>query len=83
MIYNAVLDANRSVFHAAKPGVKWDDMHLLAERTILKHLISIGIVNNASFEELEEKRIGAIFFPHGLGHLIVKKIICIINKYKM
>jgi hypothetical protein len=47
-------------------------MHLLAERIIVKHLIAIGIIKNAPLEELEEKRIGAIFFPHGLGHLIVK-----------
>lgn len=45
-------------------------MHLLAEKTILKHLINIGIVVNAPMEELIEKRIGAVFFPHGLGHFI-------------
>ena len=66
-----MLEANRAVYQAAKPGIKWDDMHLLAERVILKHLISIGIVKNAPLEELEKKRIGAIFFPHGLGHLLV------------
>ena len=52
-----------------RPGVKWDDMHLLAERVILKHLIKFGIINEFPMEELVEKRIGAIFFPHGLGHL--------------
>ena len=74
LIYNAVLEANRAVYHAAKPGVEWDAMHLLAERVILKHLISMGIVKNAPMEELVEKRIGAIFFPHGLGHLLVISI---------
>jgi len=69
-IYNAVLDATNQVLKAAKPGVKWDDMHLLAERTIVKHLIQIGLIKDAPIEELEEKRIGAIFFPHGLGHLL-------------
>ena len=70
LIYNAVLSANRAVHAAAKPGVKWDDMHLLAEKTILNHLIKIGIVKDAPMEELIEKRVGAVFFPHGLGHLI-------------
>ena len=51
-----------------KPGIKWDEMHLLAEKVILEHLINLGLVNKAPMEELVEHRIGAIFFPHGLGH---------------
>ena len=73
-IYNAVLDANRTVMKTVKPGIKWDDMHLLAERTIVKHLIQIGIVKDVDLGVLEEKRVGAIFFPHGLGHFIVDLI---------
>lgn len=69
-IYNAVLDANREVKNSIKPGVNWDDMHFLAERTIVKHLIKLGIVKDAPLEELEKKRIGGMFFPHGLGHFI-------------
>jgi len=57
-----------------KPGVKWEDMHLLAERVILTHLIKLGIVKNANIDELVEKRIGAVFFPHGLGHLIGTRV---------
>jgi Xaa-Pro dipeptidase len=55
-----------------KIGVKWEDMHLLAERVILEHLVKLKIVNNFPMEELVSKRIGANFFPHGLGHLIGK-----------
>jgi len=69
-IYNAVLDATNEVIKNTKPGAKWDDLHLLAERTIVKHLIKIGIIKDFPLEELEEKRIGAIFFPHGLGHFL-------------
>jgi len=32
--------------------VKWEDMHLIAEKVILEHLIAIGIVNQAPIEEL-------------------------------
>ncbi len=53
-----------------KPGVKWEDMHLLAEKIILEHLIEIEIVNKFPMEELVEKRVGAVFFPHGLGHFL-------------
>jgi Xaa-Pro dipeptidase len=68
-IYTAVLEAQKAVEAAVKPGVKWEDMHLLAERVILQHLVEIGIVKNAPMEELVAKRVGAVFFPHGLGHL--------------
>ena len=54
----------------AKPGVSWTDMHLLAERVILEHLIQAGIVNKYPLEELQAARVGAVFFPHGLGHLL-------------
>ena len=41
-VYETVLAANRAVLHAAKPGVAWLDMHLLAERTILTQLKERG-----------------------------------------
>ena len=52
----------------------WGDMHLLAERVLLRHLVHLGIVNEFPIEELVEKRIGAVFFPHGLGHLFGLKV---------
>ena len=53
-----------------KAGVNWEDMHLLAESVILEHLIAIGIVKDYPMEELQQKRVGAIFFPHVLGHFL-------------
>ena len=73
-IYTAVLEAQKAVKSTIKPGVKWDEMHLLAERVILEHLMNIGIVNKSPMEELVEHRIGAIFFPHGLGHFFGLKV---------
>jgi len=69
-IYDAVLDAQNAVKAVVKAGVKWEDMHLLAERTIVTHLIRLGLIKETPLEELEKNRIGAIFFPHGLGHLL-------------
>jgi len=69
-IYNAVLKAQRQVIKTVKPGIKWDDMHLLAERIIVTDLIQLGLIKNTPIEELVEERIGAIFFPHGLGHFV-------------
>ena len=47
LIRNAVYDASKSVINM-KQGIKWTDMHLLAERTIIKHLLQIGILYNGT-----------------------------------
>ncbi|TMS38749.1 hypothetical protein L596_005402 [Steinernema carpocapsae] len=69
IIYNAVLKANQAVFKASRPGVWWTDMHLLAEKVILKDLTAAGILKG-DVEEMVNKRLGAVFQPHGLGHFI-------------
>ncbi|CAD5221243.1 unnamed protein product [Bursaphelenchus okinawaensis] len=69
LIYNAVYEATMAVFREAKPGVCWTDMHLLAERIILEHLKNAKILTK-SIDEMVEKRIGAVFFPCGLGHFL-------------
>jgi len=45
-------------------------MHMIAEKAIIKHLIRIGIIKDAPMDELIKKRVGAVFFPHGLGHFL-------------
>ena len=68
-IYNLVLKANRAVVDTMRPGTEWTDMHLLAERIIIEGLIELGVlVGDPAI--IQEKRIGAVFFPHGLGHLL-------------
>jgi len=44
-------------------------MHKLAERTILTGLVELGCLTG-NVEDMLEQRIGFIFMPHGLGHLI-------------
>ena len=68
-IYETVLEANRSVQRAMKPGISWPDMHRLAERVIAERLRDIGLVRGST-EELMAKHIPAIFMPHGLGHFM-------------
>jgi Xaa-Pro dipeptidase len=43
-IYNLVLKANRVVMDKLAPGIDWNDMHLLAEATILEGLRDLGLV---------------------------------------
>lgn len=54
----------QAVLGAMRPGVRWPDMHLLAERALLGGLKSAGIVRG-SIEEMLNKRLGAVFMPHG------------------
>jgi len=69
-VYEGVLAAQVAVLKIMVPGTSWVDCHKAAEIEILKSLISIGIIHNGSIDELVTARIGAVFFPHGLGHLI-------------
>ncbi|KAH0449502.1 hypothetical protein IEQ34_020194 [Dendrobium chrysotoxum] len=68
-IYNAVLKAHDSVIKSITPGVSWIDMHKLAEKIILESLKTVGIIVG-DIDEMVEERLGAIFLPHGLGHLL-------------
>lgn len=68
-IYNIVLKASRECFSQLRPGTDWVEMHRVAERVILGGLVDLGCLKG-SVDEMMEKRIGFLFMPHGLGHLI-------------
>lgn len=68
-IYNIVLKASRDVFALLRPGTDWVEMHRVAERVILGGLVDLGCLKG-DVEEMMAKRIGFLFMPHGLGHLI-------------
>ncbi|XP_032891815.1 xaa-Pro dipeptidase [Amblyraja radiata] len=68
-VYKAVLKASRAVMSAIRPGVAWPDMHRLAERVQLEELARIGILQG-SVDEMMKVHLGAVFMPHGLGHLL-------------
>ncbi|KAH7657542.1 Xaa-Pro dipeptidase protein [Dioscorea alata] len=69
IIYNAVLKAHNAVLSEMKPGVGWVDMHKLAEKIILESLQK-GSILIGNIDDMMAKRLGAIFMPHGLGHLL-------------
>eukprot|EP00356_Strombidium_inclinatum_P004552 CAMPEP_0170488268 /NCGR_PEP_ID=MMETSP0208-20121228/6860_1 /TAXON_ID=197538 /ORGANISM="Strombidium inclinatum, Strain S3" /LENGTH=506 /DNA_ID=CAMNT_0010762791 /DNA_START=8 /DNA_END=1528 /DNA_ORIENTATION=- len=68
-IYNIVLKVNETIFKNLKPGVNWKDMHLMAEKITLEGLKELGLVTG-DIDEMMESRLGFVFQPHGLGHLI-------------
>eukprot|EP00850_Spirogloea_muscicola_P016680 SM000137S00458 [mRNA] locus=s137:229545:242969:+ [translate_table: standard] len=69
VVYEGVLAAQKAVFAAMKPGVSWVNMHILAERHILRALKNGGFLQGSE-EEMLEKGLGAVFMPHGLGHFM-------------
>lgn len=68
-IYQIVLDAQMAVVEALKPGEKFLDLHLLAARKITDGLQAIGLMQGDPEEAVQEGA-HALFFPHGLGHMI-------------
>ncbi|XP_010293456.1 PREDICTED: xaa-Pro dipeptidase-like, partial [Phaethon lepturus] len=49
--------------------VAWPDMHRLADRVHLEELTKIGILKG-NVDDMVKVHLGAIFMPHGLGHLL-------------
>ena len=48
-----MLRANRKLQQAARPGIMWTEMQLLAEREVLRGLQELGIIKEAAdIEEL-------------------------------
>ena len=68
-IYEIVLAANNQATAATKPGVKYQDIHLLAARVIAQGLMDIGLMKG-NVDEAVKNGAHAMFFPHGLGHMM-------------
>lgn len=68
-IYQSVLNAHTEVIDSIRPGVKMEDLHLMAARIMMGGLKKLGIVVG-NIDEIMEQNIFALFFPHGLGHFL-------------
>eukprot|EP00656_Telonema_subtile_P018009 TRINITY_DN19714_c0_g1_i2.p1 TRINITY_DN19714_c0_g1~~TRINITY_DN19714_c0_g1_i2.p1 ORF type:complete len:471 (+),score=132.32 TRINITY_DN19714_c0_g1_i2:182-1594(+) len=68
-VYNIVLAASHAVLEAIKPGVSYVDMHTLSYKVICEGLLRVGVLQG-TLEACMEANMGAVFMPHGLGHLM-------------
>ncbi|MBW4661664.1 MAG: aminopeptidase P family protein [Drouetiella hepatica Uher 2000/2452] len=68
-IYSLVLSAHDRCIAAACPGVEYQDLHLLAADIMAAGLVDLGILKGNS-EDLVAQDAHALFFPHGIGHLL-------------
>jgi Xaa-Pro aminopeptidase len=68
-IYNIVLRAQEAAIEAVAPGVKFEDIHQLAGKILAQGLVELGLLRGSS-EEIVAAGAHALFFPHGLGHMM-------------
>ncbi|MDC0670079.1 aminopeptidase P family protein [Nannocystis radixulma] len=67
--YDLVLQANQDATAMVRPGVRYRDIHLRACLTLTRGLVDLGIFRGDP-EGLVERGAHALFFPHGVGHLL-------------
>jgi len=68
-LYDIVLAAHDACIAAARPGVEYRDLHRLASQVLAEGLVDLGILRGNP-ESLVEQDAHALFFPHGIGHLL-------------
>jgi Xaa-Pro dipeptidase len=68
-IYNIVLKTETNAINRVKPGITNKDLHLSAAKDIAAGLIEIGLMFGNP-EEAVKAGAHALFFPHGLGHML-------------
>ncbi len=68
-LYDLVWTTQRAAIDAAAPGVEYKDLHMAAATRIAGGLADLGILRGQA-EDLVEADAHALFFPHGLGHMI-------------
>jgi len=68
-IYEIVLKANTECIKAIKPGIKYQEIHLMAAKIIAEGLTALGLMKGNPAEAVKAGA-HAMFFPHGLGHMM-------------
>ncbi|MBW2302118.1 MAG: aminopeptidase P family protein [Deltaproteobacteria bacterium] len=68
-IYDIVYQANTYAVETARPGLTYREVHLGAAKVIASGLTDLGLMKGDP-EEAVKAGAHALFFPHGLGHLL-------------
>ena len=67
--YEAVLASQLAAIEMVQPGVRYRDVHLKASTVLAEYLVDEGLLYGTP-EAAVETGAHALFFPHGVGHLI-------------
>jgi len=68
-LYEVVLAAQKACINKIAPGVEYESIHLTAAQILTEGLINLGILRGST-EEIVNNDAHALFFPHGIGHLL-------------
>lgn len=68
-IYQTVLAGQEAAIEASVPGKPYEEIHVLAAQTLAAGLKDLGILKGDT-EAAVEQGAHALFFPHGLGHMM-------------
>ena len=69
VIYEAVHRAQSGALAAIAPGISYRDVHLAAARSFATDLTALGLMKGDAGEAVAAGA-HALFFPHGLGHMM-------------
>jgi len=68
-VYTLVLEAEKACISLSHAGTEYRDIHVAACRVIARGLVDIGVLRG-DVDGLVEQDAHALFFPHGVGHLL-------------
>jgi len=68
-IYQTVLDMQMTAIKAIKPGIKYKSVHLKAAKLLVERFKDMGFMKGNT-DDAVKNGAHALFFPHGLGHLM-------------
>ncbi|MBX3394528.1 MAG: aminopeptidase P family protein [Phycisphaerae bacterium] len=68
-LYGVVLKAQIEAVSRCRAGAEYREIHLAAARDMAAGLVEIGVLRGDP-GELVDRDVHAMFFPHGLGHLV-------------
>ena len=68
-LHTLVAAALTAAIERCKPGTEWLDVHAVAAGVIAEGLVDFGLLRGDP-ETLVESGAAALFFPHGIGHMV-------------
>ena len=68
-LYEVVLGAQERAIPRCVAGAEWKEIHLQTAVDLVGGLVALGVMRGSP-ESLVEREAHALFFPHGLGHMV-------------
>ena len=69
-LYSLVLNAQKEILGAIRPGVRHDELQKIGVRAITQGLIDLGIIAGVTLDEALERKSYLPFYMHRFGHFL-------------